>query len=342
MLPRIPLALSGAVLITVIATALLLSNPAYAQHSGDFGQSANPANNGAYFVSNDYTLTSDIVGYDVFVGKTDTDNPATNFQTYTPTTPITFTIDGGMVSGNGTLPLYPDGSLYMGINVFGNNSLIDRSGSSTDNLYDTATLFSPIGSGNIASYGSSVANIEGGSTGYARIDEHSTANLTGGQVSSIDGYGDSTINLLGGSFYSAYAKEGSVFNIRDGNKYYALNTIYIYDHSLINFYGSDFSAVYKGSFGAYDEFNVNGILQDGTAFNHLTIAIYNDSSYLEYDQIRQVTFNTVVITESSTVSLLLAAGSAIAGFIALRRRNYTRWLGNLLRALALAAQDQPL
>ena len=75
----------------------MLASSAKAQHIGDFGQSANSVNNGAYFVSNDYTLTSDIVGCDVFVGKTDTDNTATNFQTYTPPTPITFTVNG-MVS----------------------------------------------------------------------------------------------------------------------------------------------------------------------------------------------------------------------------------------------------
>ena len=239
-------------IISLTAAAFVAVSPALtarAQHAGNFGISANPVNNGAYFASGDATVSSDLGNRAVFVGKTDTASPATNFQTATPNPPITLTIAPGAKVDN-TGAVYPDGGIYRSVSVFGGNRVVMNGGDvASAFVADTATF--RLNGGNLfAGYttsGTGRAEIAGGTVGRAfsytntaqtggTIGElfafGGVANVSGGTVSMyIDARNGSTVTVTGGTIASAFASDTSVLNIGGGTVMQALS------NTVTNIYG---------------------------------------------------------------------------------------------------------
>lgn len=210
--PIYPLRRTFAIAISVLPIAVLaISSPTHAQHVGAFGQSSNPANNNAYFASADYTITTAISDYDIFVGKSDTSDPATNFETLTSAIPVTLTVaDNGFYGYNPGNPVYPDGKTHRGINAFGNNILNVGGLTNTLNGYDTSTI-------NILSIAMGGNGDAGGGLAFSISNyDESNLNLFGGTLYNVQGYNKSTINIFDGSFSYIYGSDENTINMIDG------------------------------------------------------------------------------------------------------------------------------
>ena len=196
-------------------SAMLPVALAHAQHVGDFGISANPANNGAYFASGDATVSSDLGNRAVFVGKTDTASPATNFQTVTPNPPITLTVaDGATIDNTGGV--YPDGEIYRSVSVFGGNKVVVNGGDVGSVLVRDSALFRLNGGtvGGCTTGENSKVEVAGGLIG--RLFSYTNTTQTGGKILELFAFGG-TADISGGTVdYYVDARNGAVVNITGG------------------------------------------------------------------------------------------------------------------------------
>ena len=268
---------------------------AHAQHTGAFGISANPANNAAYFASANYTVNTDISDngfkHDVFVGKSDTNTPVTNFLTQTPQMPVTLTVTAGAyISHNGTSPNYPDGNTYAGVTVWGNNAAV----------------------------------VSGGQIGYG-VDCHDTAafSMSGGSVADLRTIGQSTANISGGTVQNGayFLGNGSVPSTISGGSF--PNGLAIDGGASVNFVGNNLSVTYggtkNGQYGYADKFTVLGTFA-GSPNQTYNVFLYNSTGTADAAP-RRFTLNgatPVVAPEAGTFALLLPVLS-LAGASAVRR-----------------------
>ena len=153
----------------------------------------------AYYVHTDATLSSNIFGKEVLVGKTD--------ESHFDTIPGSITLDiinGGATSNSGGTT-YPDGRYYSGVIAFGNHQ-VNVSGS-TAFVYEVTSYDSSIIN---ASDGRIINEILGRNDSTVNVsnlaqvaslygDGNGTFNMTGGGVGYINGYGTTHFNISGGN-----------------------------------------------------------------------------------------------------------------------------------------------
>ncbi|MBC8142056.1 MAG: hypothetical protein H7Y38_11520 [Armatimonadetes bacterium] len=184
---------------TLCAAALTVATPARAQFakSGD-----------AYYVSADHTLSTDISGNDVIMGRTAD-------ESYVPGT-VTLTItNGAKVTGTKKGTLLKGYNVGPGVYLFGTHR-VNVTGGSVDK----------IGS----SQGSDI-NISGGNVGF--ISAGGALHISGGNVDSVNPSVDSTTNISGGNIKQVAAMKYSIMNISGGN----FNGVTSYEAAVVNISG---------------------------------------------------------------------------------------------------------
>jgi hypothetical protein len=178
------LALSCFTLIA-LAAGSLMNDAAHAQISGSYSYDSVKQ---GYFVTGTSTLSGDISGNDLFLGK---DN-ATNFSTLL--TNCSLTITSGAISTQYS-------AMYPGIHSYGIHSTVMNGG--------TIKLFSV--------HDNSIFNISGGDLNSGGGFDNGTFNVSGGIIHLFSGHGNSIINVLaGGSVLNVINRDSSIANISGG------------------------------------------------------------------------------------------------------------------------------
>lgn len=226
--------------------------------------------NDAYYTVADYTLNTDVFGYEVFVGKN------TAFNTLPGTVTLTVA-DGARIKSFGHT--YPDGKTHTSLRVFGNHKTniiggnvfnsngfdsaiqnvsggtvthITANHTSTINILasgivDETTAARNNGTVNIRgtvnfadNYDSGVTNIFGGSVTLARANNSSKINVSGGNHIHVDIGNQSLANISGGTVGVATADGNSLLNISNGD----INTVWAEFQSTTNITGGTVKHIY--------------------------------------------------------------------------------------------------
>jgi len=210
-----------------------------------------------YYTVGDHTLSTDLSGANVLVGK----NPTT-LATLPGSTRLTLAA-GGVVTQNPNFVSYPNGRFYSGTFVFGQHSV----------------------------------EVTGGSAQLIQAEENSRASLRDGGVQTLVGANRSTLEVSGGSVSSllnlfeqsqAFQTGGSVAlaQVRSGTTYHygggtVGDAIYLFEPSAATnllVYGNGVSFSYRFFNGNFDFFRATGTRADGSgqafAFD---IAVRNSS-----------------------------------------------------------------
>ena len=344
----------AATIAVAALTAVLVPCAAHAQFSGNTTYDAVKK---AYFVTGDATLSGDVTGNDIFVGKDD----ATNFATQ----PGSYTLDivaGAITTSVGNT--YPDGFYYAGVNVFGghkiamsggsvvrigafnggtinisggnvtssaacvNASTINISGGDVNHASSLNTSTVNISGGNVTSAGSTdtgTLNISGGNVGSVQANGLVPVNISGGNVNEAHANTFSGINISGGSVFRAYGESDSAFTVSGGT---VTEGIYLLGTSTVDFVGTDLSFAYQSynfyaDFGTYaDFFTVTGTI-GGVPNATYNVFIENADQFQQPQppntKPHQFTFNGLaVVPEPGTLALALPALGI--GAILIRRR----------------------
>lgn len=243
MSPRFPRIVSFAASFGAVALLTLSARPATAQFTLD---------GSAYYVTGDHTLSEDVSGFEIMVGKTS----FTQFDTITDPI-ITLNIGDGAVTTYSD-GLYPDDFIdYYGVNVFGGH-FANVSGTATLThlaSFDNSTV--SISGGTISdyleSYDSSKINISGGTIdALVAASNNSTISITGGEINDDVLVGDNaTVNISGGTTnYYVVGGDTSTINVSgDANS----AALWGYYDSIINVSGN----ATVGELIAYDDSVVN-------------------------------------------------------------------------------------
>lgn len=321
-----------------IALPLVLISRASAQISGTYTYNGSVQ---AYFVTGNTTVSGDISGNDVMVGK---DN-ANDFNTIL--SGITLSVNAGATTTGGGNRTYPDFNTYEGINVFGANRVNITGGSVQYTAgYDTSivditggTLFSVKGHGNsevsirggnvnsVAAYGFSTLSITDGSVFDATGIDTATVNITGGSVFTVVGRLNSKVNIRGGSIGAyLYGFEDSILSLTSGTL--ANNPIRLLNNSILEITGTGLaiSAGTAGSdgYGNYTAYTLSGTLQGGQSINGMSLFDYDDGGLSVGNpnsgagSLRFLTGSAAAAPEPGTLALLLSGG-IVLGLLGPRR-----------------------
>jgi len=305
------------VAVLTALTAIALASTARAQFGGNTTYDA--AKN-AYFVNGSAILSSNVSGNNIFVGKDD----ATNFATQTGS--YTLGISAGATT-TGKYNSYPDGKFYNGVNVFGNHNVAISGGdvSVVAGHDDSTTGISGGSIVAISGYNASTTNISGGYMYYDYGYNTNVTNISGGTVSQAEIYNSSTLNIRGGTVDYAFGFDTTTTNMSGGSisKYILLTST----TSTVNFVGTGLSFAYQG-YGTFspfvnyaDQFRVTGIIGGVPS----SVNVYLSNAARENGKAnstqRQFTFSApVVVPEAGSLALLLPALGVLGAFVAVRRQ----------------------
>lgn len=179
---RRPLTLSAALAVAALTT--FCARPVAAQFE---------LKDTAYYVTGDYTLSADVTGFDVLVGK----DPTT---LNTLPGPITLTVAEGAVVTTGPGVPGPDFTSYRALSVFDGHRVNITGG--------TASL--------VEAYGGSRVRVSGGTiSDFINTYDASTVDVSGGDIEFVYAYDNSTANITGGNVRLAYAEGNGTLNISD-------------------------------------------------------------------------------------------------------------------------------
>lgn len=258
-------------------SALIYTMPAQAQVDGAITYDS--ANN-AYFVTGDASVTGNISGNDIFVGK---DN-ATDFNTLTGS--FTFTVgDSAYITYFGNN--YP-GRYYFSLNTFGNHTTNIGGGFVSYAIgFDNSTTNITGGYASYAtSWDSSTMNISGGAVYTVTGTTNSTVNISGGEIENTDGYDSAILNMSSGLVQKVTLSNDSLMTITGGT---ITTSLAVGDKSTLNLSGN-FTTQVGDLHGSYDRYTANGTnylardytvtgnLADGTTFEHTITAAANTVS----------------------------------------------------------------
>ncbi len=249
--------------------------------------------NKTYFVTADTSLSADISGTDLYVGKTS----ASNLTTLSGT--ATFTVGAGA----NTTRRVPNvnGLAGYGVRTFG-AFRANINGGNINNLFGEDNSITAITAGNIteATFSNNAnvtMNNDGAAInslflGTAGTTQAPTANISGGVFTLMTLTANSVATITGGIVPTV-----------------PLSGVFLYDTGArANIFGTGLVATYVGLADNRDTFNVTGALQNGTVYTSsapLPVSIRNETGKSNNVQ-RQFTLNNpAVVPEAGTLGLIL-------------------------------------
>ena len=148
------------------------------------------------------------------------------------------------------------------------SSTANVKGGSIDNLSISDTSTANVTGGtidnNFSTSGTSTANVTGGSIFTFVTYDTSTANVGGGIFYFLVSAGASTANVSGGSITALKTNDASTANVTGGTVTNSLSTS---NTSILDLFGTGFTETPLPSNGLYPQYTVTGILQNGDSLN---------------------------------------------------------------------------